>query len=586
MKKTLLSAILLTFGIANAQFFEGFENGVPGAMTQQIIAGTANWQGGCAGQHGGATCPITGTGSASFFVNSYAQNINGLTTPTLDLSSGAYLLKFKHIQRSWQGDVNPLYVRISPDNGTTWTNMMIYDQDVQTATERTINLNAFTLTATTKIQFVAVNNWGYSTILDDVEVLVNTTQNELALESLVFDPIETAGVKNISGTIRNLGGNTINSFDLNWSVNGGQTYTQNVTGLNLTPGQVYNYNHPDTWNATPGNYVLNVIVTNVNGTNDSNPSNNAITRNISIASGFTAHKPLYEKFTSSTCPPCATFNNSVFNAHYTNNNQKFSLINYQVNWPGAGDPYYTAEVGQRVQYYGINGAPTLLINGRAASTTNPAIVNQLNTEEAKPAFFELTATSEIVGDNMNVNYTVTPYITGNFVVHAVVIEKTTTGNVATNGETSFKNVTMKMTPNASGTAHSFVDGMVLNNSISTSLASTNIEQMNDLDVVVFIQNPATKEVFQSIYTSAALSLNENLVTKNIKLFPNPTSNFVNFTTEENVSVIITDLSGKTIMNRKYTSGNVQIDLSHLQTGMYVANFVGETFEQVEKIIKN
>lgn len=586
MKKTLLTAILLTFGFANAQFFEGFESGVPGSMTQQIISGTATWQGGCAGQHGGATCPITGTGSASFFVNSYAQNVVGLTTPTLDLSSGAYLLKFKHIQRSWQGDVNPLYVRISSDNGTNWTNMMIYDQDVQTATERTIILNSFTLSATTKIQLVAVNNWGYSTIVDDIQVIENPVQNDLAIETLNFTDIEAAGLKNISGNIRNVGGNTITSFDLNWSLNGGTVYTQNVTGLNLTSGQVYNYNHSNTWDATPGNYSLNVTVTNVNNATDSNPANNTTTKAITIASGSTAHKPLYEKFTSSTCAPCASFNNNVFNTHYNNNNQNFSLINYQVNWPGAGDPYYTAEVGQRVQYYGINGAPTLLINGRAASTTNPAILNQLNSEAAKPAFFGLTATSEIVGNNMNITYNVTPFISGNFVVQAVVIEKLTTGNIMTNGETSFKNVTMKMAPNASGTSHSFVDGVVVNNSISTSLASTNIEQMSDLDVVVFIQNPTTKEVFQSLYTSTPLSLNDNFATKSIKLYPNPTSNFVNFTTEENISVIITDLSGKTVLNTKYSNGNVQIDLSHLQTGMYIANFVGETFEQIEKIIKN
>lgn len=585
MKKTLLTAILLTFGFANAQFFEGFENGVPGAMTQDILAGTTTWQGGCAGQHGGATCPITGTQSASFFVNSYAPNVVGLTTPSLDLSSGAYLLKFKHIQRNWQGDVNLLVVRITNDNGATWTNMAIYNQDVQVATERTINLNAFTLTAATKIQFAVQNNWGYSTIIDDIEVLVNTAQNELALETLNFSPIEAVGVKNIAGSIRNLGGNTINSFDVNWNLNGGTTYTQNITGLNLTAGQVYNYNHTNTWDATPGNYVLNVTVTNVNGTADSNPSNNTISRNISIASGSTAHKPLYEKFTSSTCPPCASFNASVFNTHYNNNNQNFSLINYQVNWPGNGDPYYTAEVGQRVEYYSISGAPTLLINGRAASTSNPAILTQLNTEVAKPAFFGLTANSVIDGDNITINYSVVPYISGNFTVQAVVIEKLTTGNIATNGETSFKNVTMKMAPNASGTSHTFSDGVVVNNSISTSLSNTNIEEMFDLDVVVFIQNPATKEVFQSVYTSSTLSVNNNVIGKNIKLYPNPTSDFVNFNTEENVKVTISDLSGKIIYTKEYTTGNVQIDLSHLQSGIYLANFAGESFEQNEKIIK-
>ena len=295
---------------------------------------------------------------------------------------------------------------------------------------------------------------------------------------------------------------------------------------------------------------------------------------------------MYEKFTSSTCGPCATFNNNVFNAHYNNNNQNFSLINYQVNWPGTGDPYYTAETGTRVQYYGINAAPTLLINGRFASMTNPAILTELNAEVAKPAFFQLTATSTLVGNEMNIIYNVTPFISGNFVVQAVVIEKTTTGNVASNGETSFKNVSMKMAPNANGTNHTFQDGVTVTNSITTSLSGTFIEQMTDLDVVVFIQNPTTKEVFQSYYTSTVLSLNDNDTVKKIKLFPNPTTNYVNFTTDEMTTVTITDLTGKVIISQKYTSGNIKIDLSGLQSGMYIANVTGETFEQTEKILKN
>lgn len=586
MKKILLSALLLTFGFSNAQFFEGFESGVPGSMTQQTLAGNAVWQGGCAGNHGGATCPITGTGSASFFVNSYNQNVSGLTTPTLNLSSGAYLLKFKHIQRNWAGDINELSVRISANNGVSWTTMATYAQDVQTATERTIVLNAFPLSATTRIQFVVQNRWGYSTILDDIQVVENTAQNEASLLTLNLNPIEAIGAKTISGTLTNLGGNTINSFDLNWSVNGGQVNTQNITNANLTSGSIFNFNHPDIWNATAGTYALNVNISNVNGVVDSNPANNVINRTISVASGTTSYKPLYEKFTSSTCGPCASFNANVFNAHYNNNSQNFSLINYQVNWPGAGDPYYTAEVGTRVSYYGITGAPTLLINGRAALTTNPAILNQLNAEIAKPTYFQLTATSEMVGTNMNITYNVTPFISGNFVVNAVVIEKTTTGNVASNGETSFKNVSMKMAPNANGTTHAFQDGVLLTNTISTSLSGTFIEQMSDLDVVVFIQNPATKEIFQSHYTSTVLSLNDNSSTKKIKLYPNPTSSLVKFSSEENTTVLISDLTGKIILNKSFGNGNVEMDLSTLQSGIYIATVKGESFEQTEKIIKN
>jgi hypothetical protein len=591
MKKILLNLFLLAGIGLNAQVFsEGFEQGFPGQMTvtqiQQTAPGPISWTGDCqnATNSGGATCPITGTKSATFFVNSYATQVSGLNTPQLNLSGSPYLLKFKHIQRSWQGDVNPLVIRLSNDNGANWVVIGEYLGDVQTATERTINLSAFSPSATTTIQFAVVNNWGYSTILDDIQIVENTIQNDVEIATYYMNPIVSSlGGRQIQIQLRNQGGNTVNSFDFKYQIDNGAILTQNISGTILGPGAAIDYSHETLWNDAPGTYVTKVWVDNVNGQNDTNPSNNEITRNVRVASGSTAHKPLYEKFTSSTCGPCAGFNNNTFNPFYNANNQDFTLVNYQVNWPGNGDPYYTAETGTRVQYYGINAAPTLLVNGRASATTAATLTTQQNTEKNKPAYFGLYASKTFNGDNVEINYVIVPFLSGTYKVHAIVLEGTTTGNVATNGETSFKNVSMKMAPNASGTTVNLVDGQQYSGTITTSVAGTFIEEMSDLKVLVFIQDDVTKEVFQSLYAEDVLS-NDNVIENKTKLFPNPTTGIVNIKVQEDAQVTVVDMLGKVILNKNLTEGTNSIQLEGLPKGVYFAKVKGQNIDTVEKIV--
>ncbi len=588
MRKKLLYIFLVIPFLGISQIFtENFEAGFPGAMVSTNLSGTVPWTGNCQSttNSGGALCPISGVRSATFFVNSYADNIGLLTTPTLNLSNGAYLLKFKHIQRSWSGDINDLFIRISTDNGANWAIVTSYDIDVQNATERIVNLAAFNPTSTTKIQFAVVNNWGYSTILDDISVVLNTTQNDVFLQSENLNDIIVAGNKTISGIITNEGGNNITSMNINYQINNDAIQTQVLSGLNLTPGQTYTYSHNISWNASPGSYNLKVWVSQPNGANDSNVTNNEILKTVIVATGSTTYKPLYEKFTSSTCGPCASFNSNVFNNFFSNNNSNFCLINYQVNWPGSGDPYYTAEVGNRVGFYGVNGAPTLFINGRGATTSTSGIQTELTSELNKPAFFGLTATSTINHPtSASVTYTIMPYISGNYTVRAVVIEKITTSNTGTNGETSFKNVTMKMIPDASGTIHNFIAGQSITNTITTSMSGTNVEEASDLDVVVFIQNNTTKEVYQSQYTSSFLS-SPAYDLSSINVYPNPTNGLINFNLTENASINIYDISGKNVLTSEGLIGPNQVELSNFESGMYIMEIIGENTKQIRKISK-
>ena len=192
-----------------------------------------------------------------------------------------------------------------------------------------------------------------------------------------------------------------------------------------------------------------------------------------------------------------------------------------MNWPGSGDPYYTAEGGVRRTYYGVTGVPSLFTGGSATATSAVGLDNAFTTQAAKDAFFEINATANIVGGNsVFASIDILPHISvNNFTLHAAVVEHETTGNVGSNGETSFKYVMMKMLPSANGTQFSSVDGETLTFNLGADLTTTNVEEYDDLMVVVFIQNNETKEVFQSTMVNATEIVDNYAVTFNV------TSNF-------------------------------------------------------------
>lgn len=214
--------------------------------------------------------------------------------------------------------------------------------------------------------------------------------------------------------------------------------------------------------------------------------------------------PLFEEFTSSTCPPCSSFNASVFTPFMNAHPDDITVIKYQMNWPSPGDPYYTAEGGVRRTFYSVNSVPDLFAGGEDCATTSSGVNNAYTTQMSKPAYFTINATHQINGNNITVQ---TDIFSENdeldLTVHMVVIEKLTTGNVGNNGETEFHNVMMKMLPDADGTTINFTSNFHTYLSETYDMSSTFVEEMDDLEIVVFIQNNETKEVLQSAYSVEA-----------------------------------------------------------------------------------
>jgi hypothetical protein len=241
-------------------------------------------------------------------------------------------------------------------------------------------------------------------------------------------------------------------------------------------------------------YNLSVKILKVNGEQDDNEINNLYEKNgINVGSLLGNRRVCIEHFTSSSCGPCVN-PNAQMKTLLQNNPDKFGISKYQMNWPGNGDPYYTAEGGVRRTYYGVNAVPTIFFNGKSGSVNQ----NTFNAAFNEPAFMDIAGTYSVSGTTVTVNFDITSYIKAeNVKIYAIVNEKLTTGNRTTNGEREFIHVMMKMLPDGNGTTASFNTGEVKSFAFTQDMSGTHVEEMDDLEVHVFVQDHASKYIYNS-----------------------------------------------------------------------------------------
>ena len=171
----------------------------------------------------------------------------------------------------------------------------------------------------------------------------------------------------ISGTITNLGLNTINSIDINWQVDSGTIHTQTLSGLNVVNNQSYNFTHQDQWNPLVGQYSLNVWISNVNtGSTDSDTTNNQITKTITVVNEIFPKAVVYEEGTGTWCGWCVRGHVGLKDMYH--NHADGSFIGVAVH---NGDPMVLAEYDTAMSGL-ITGYPSGVLN-RVASEIDPGI---------------------------------------------------------------------------------------------------------------------------------------------------------------------------------------------------------------------
>lgn len=340
-----------------------------------------------------------------------------------------------------------------------------------------------------------INYW----YLDNV-LLFNPLNKDGFLFSLGATSPFFAGQSDVKGSVMNVGLTTITSLDIDWQLDGGTIYSSSFSGLSIPTQGTYDFTCLDPMNPPVGQHELTVYIKNVNGSPDDNQSNDTLRKSIGRVCYSNTRVPFFEEFTSSTCNPCAAFNTG-FVPWCTSHENSITLLKYQMNWPGSGDPYYTAEGGVRRNFYGVSWVPWLQVNGSFVNTSMPDVQTAFDNAQTALGMFDIATTHSFTGHVVNVCTNILPFY--NFPsakAYISVYEKVTHNNKTTNGETAFEHVMMKMVPGAYGTELPFVDREPVTFCDTLDLTGTHVEEWNDLMVVVWVQDTITKEIYQSAYS--------------------------------------------------------------------------------------
>jgi len=332
--------------------------------------------------------------------------------------------------------------------------------------------------------------------IDNILLLVPVNLD--AQISSISVPVTITSASEVAGEIQNLGMTNITNFNVAFQDYNGMIFDTTYTGLNLGTFESHDFTFDRMWVQPFGTYDLTMWINSVNGVSDDYPANDTATKSITYLANILPQRVVFEEFTSSTCGPCAAFNSS-FNA-WCGTHPDITLVKYQMDWPGAGDPYYTEEGGIRHDYYNVSYVPDLFCNAEWTATSVNDVQAAYDQGKALTSFIEIVSGFTISGTNMHITTNILPWDSIGIVrVHNIVIEKTTTGNVGGNGETVFNNVMMDMVPDASGTEVDLQFGTPVQLQFDIDLSLTFVEEYYDLLVAVLVQDELSKAMIQSEY---------------------------------------------------------------------------------------
>ena len=117
--------------------------------------------------------------------------------------------------------------------------------------------------------------------------------------------VKNNSIITIGGKLKNNGTETITTFDLHYTVNGGSVNTDNISGVSIAYNSDYNYSHATTWTPTAiGTYDFVVWTSNINSHADQNNSNDTLFRTVKVYDTTAFKRVLIEEFTGGWCGYC------------------------------------------------------------------------------------------------------------------------------------------------------------------------------------------------------------------------------------------------------------------------------------------
>ena len=429
----------------------------------------------------------------------WSPQFNGMTrlvSPAVDMTGiTSAVFSFKHALDNYSG-ANTIGVATTSDGGTTWNQAWTQSYSASGVWSVSQEISTPDL-GQANVQFCIffngssynINDWFFD------DIMVFTLENlDLALTSVTLPEFIGSGEASFGVKVFNFGATTVTSVEASYEVEGMDPVTETFQ-VDIPALGTETLNFTTTPAMTPGYYNVVYTINLVNGQVDDVTDNNTMEKGVSVAIGAAERIPMIEHFSSSTCGPCVSVNTAMLT--FCNNNPgRFTYTKYQMNWPGSGDPYYTAEGGVRRDYYGCNAVPQCFLDGEDQGYA--AVQQSVFDEHAlRTAFMDIRGSFSVEGNVINIKADIMPYIDAEARVFVSVNEKETHGNVGSNGETSFHHIFMKMLPDAEGTTVTFTSCEVQHLEFTQDMSGTHVEEMSDLEVSIWVQNYSSKEIFNS-----------------------------------------------------------------------------------------
>jgi hypothetical protein len=189
-----------------------------------------------------------------------------------------------NVRLTGPGDETLLEV-VDPFAPNSWFNLRIeadltlnqwelFIDNVSQGTFANVDANGATYTQIASIDFYPVEgNMAYiDNVLIEVPNTLDASLTEITTPTSLAIPVN----EYITGNIANLGNETITSMDITWT-DGTDSYTDQLTGLNITTLDVYEFSHTDALVSNViGSADITITVNNVNGGSDDDALNNEI----------------------------------------------------------------------------------------------------------------------------------------------------------------------------------------------------------------------------------------------------------------------------------------------------------------------
>ena len=508
---TLLAVLISAMAWAQSremvfqEFFDG--SSMPSGWTVSGL-GTTNWSISPTNNAGGNANELMLNWEPSF------EGLSRMIFPAVDLTGIAGVtFSFKHYLDNFHNP-SDLGVATSSDGGLTWnecwresfstTGIYVKSIDIANADMGKPNVQFCIFYEGNSI---SMNYWYF----DDISIYTNT-DFDLGINVINVPENIACGDRNIGVQVTNYGITEITSVEASYRIDGQEPVVE-IFNINIPSLESATLDFSEAANFMPGVSTVKMELLQVNGTHDDDASDDVLEKEINVSLGFAERIPMIEHFSASTCYPCVQVN-EIMNGFCAAHPDKFTYVKYVTDFPYPGDPYFTQECYVRQYHYNVSGVPQVFFDGFETESATPN-EDDFNAHHNMMAPLDIRGAFYTDGNTIHVSVDLMPYsdLEG-LTVYVAVNEKTTTGNVGSNGETEFHHVMMKMLPNADGTPMRFTAGEKEHLDFSYDMSATFVEDMNDLEVAVWVEDHAAHFIHNSHFLYEAES------------FPYPVENLI------------------------------------------------------------